>query len=50
MTIGCGIKQNDTMTSKTEHNFQYKTFTPTFQMYMKILSKTRITYIMCIAH
>ena len=32
MTIGCAIKQNNTMTSKTEHNFQYKIFTAKFQM------------------
>ena len=52
MTIGCGIKQNKIMmTSKTEHNFQYKIFTPTFQMYMKILTKILITYYtMCIAN
>ena len=38
------------MTSKTEHNFQYKIFTPKFQMYMQILANILITYSMCIAH
>ena len=34
MTVGCAIKQNTTMTSETEHNFQNKIFTAKFQMYM----------------
>ena len=35
MTIGCAIKQNNTMDSKTEHNFQYKIYnTAKLQMFM----------------
>ena len=47
MTIGCAVNPNNMMTSKTEHNFQYKIFTPTFQ-----IAKISImpTYTMCIAH
>ena len=49
MTIGCAIKQNNTMTSKTENNFQYKIFTATFQMYMYILANY-VLPVLCVLH
>ena len=49
MTIGCAIKQNNTMTSKTEHNFQYKIFTAKFQMYMYILANY-VLPVICVLH
>ena len=41
--VGAGWRNWNMITSKTEHNFQYKIFTPKFQMYVNILAKRLIT-------